>query len=316
MVYYFSGSLTRKMIDMLSKMPEYEPIDVLVSQLDRGSIKNMLEYKSEGLINRLFIDSGAFSFHTGRATLDLEEYISFVNSIDDKIEIFAQVDTIPGKFRQPKSHEDYIESAKLSWENYLYMRRKVKSPHKLTPVFHHGEDFSTLENMLEWRDTDGDWVRYMGLSPANDRSQGDKNIYLDACYDIIEKSSNPDVKTHLYGMTSIPSLYKIPAYSVDSIAHRHISGYNKIKIPKWGVVSITKRSRSSKAKSNQSVELLFDDAAMKDLTDYLDYLGTSLEECQESVHARCAVTMYTIMQEVKDINTKGVVRNKKVKKLF
>ena len=64
--YIFSGGLSRAMVDYLKRVPEFEPIDVLVTQLDRGSIQDMLKYKEEGVVKSLFIDSGAFSFHTGK----------------------------------------------------------------------------------------------------------------------------------------------------------------------------------------------------------------------------------------------------------
>lgn len=312
--YFFSGSLTRSMIEILSKMPDYKPIDVLVSQLDRSAIKSMIQYKSEGLVNDLFIDSGAFSFHTGKATLDLEEYIEFLNSIDDKIFVCAQVDTIPGKFGQPKSRQDYIDSADKSWKNYLYMRTKLKSPKKLTPVFHYGESFDALKRMLEYRDENGDPIDYIGISPANDTSQKVKDMYMREVYDLIAKSSNPNVKTHLYGMTSISGLSKVPAYSADSISHRHISGYNKIWVPEFGVISLSKRSRTSKSKSNLSFVDTADADSVKKLNDYLNHLGVTLEECENSSSARCAVTMYTILQLIKDnpYKPENVVRTKKL----
>lgn len=312
--YFFSGSLTRSMIETLSKMPDYKPIDVLVSQLDRSSIKSMLQYKSEGLVNDLFIDSGAFSFHTGKATLDLEEYIEFLNNMDDNIFVCAQVDTIPGKFGQPKSKQDYIDSADKSWKNYLYMRTKLKSPKKLTPVFHYGESFDALKRMLEYRDENGEPIDYIGISPANDTSQKVKDRYMREVYDVIAKSSNPNVKTHLYGMTSISGLSKVPAYSADSISHRHISGYNKIWVPEFGVISLSKRSRTSKSKSNLSFVDAADSESVKKLNDYLNHLGVTLEECENSSSARCAVTMYTIIQLIKDnpYKPENVVRTKRL----
>ena len=314
LVYYFSGSLTRTMMNYLSAMPGYEPIDVLVSQLDRSAIKLMMQFQDEKLVNRLFVDSGAFSFHTGKATLDLEEYITFLNSIDDRITVCAQVDTIPGRFGMPKSKEDYEASAQKSWDNYLYMRTKLKSPKKLTPVFHFGESFSALQRMLDYRDENGEPIDYIGISPANDTSQQIKDAYMRDVYDFIAKSSNPNVKTHLYGMTSIKGLSKVPAYSADSISHRHIAAYNKLLVPTYGVISITDRARTSRSKSSMSFIDTADEASLKEVTDYLSYLGTSLEQCRNDSSMRCAVTMYTITKLVKEnaYHPKNVTKSKRL----
>ena len=312
--YYFSGSLSIQMVEMLSKMPNFEPIDVLVSQLDRGSIKKMFEFQDQGYVNNIFVDSGAFSFHTGKAKLDLEEYIEYLNSIDDRLTVYAQVDTIPGKFGQPKSHQDYIDSAQKSWDNYLYMRTKLKSPKKLTPVFHYGEDFDNLRRMLEWKDENGEHIDYIGISPANDSPQKVKDLYMKNVYEIIAKSSNPKVKTHLYGMTSINGLSKVPAYSADSISHRHIAAYNKILVPKYGVISLTDRARSSTSKSGLSFIHTASPEDLKEVEDYIISLGTTFDELKESSYARCAVTMYTILQEIKEnaYQPKNVIKSKKL----
>lgn len=315
LTYYFSGSLTRAMMDYLSKMPGYEPIDVLVSQLDRSAIKTMFKFQDEGLIDKLFIDSGAFSFHTGKAKLDLEEYISYLNSIDDRITVCAQVDTIPGEFQKPKSKQDYEESARKSWENYLYMRDKLKSPEKLTPVFHFGESFDALRNILNWRGPNGEKVEYMGLSPANDTDTRIKNKYLMECYDVIKSSTNPDIQTHLYGYTSLPGIPKLPCTSVDSISHRHIAAYNKLYLPEYGVVSITDRARTVGNRSSRSFSRTADEDSMQKVEAYLESLGTSLEECKESSSMRCAVTMYGIIQYVK-ANPYKPENVKRAKKLF
>lgn len=313
--YFFSGSLTRDMIETLAKMPNYEPIDVLVSQIDRSAIKTMLKYKHEGLIRDLFIDSGAFSFHTGKAKLDLEEYINYLNEMDDEIYVCAQVDTIPGKFGQPKSAEDYVESAQKSWDNYLYMRTKLKSPKKLTPVFHYGESFDALQRILDYRDENGEPIDYIGISPANDTAQATKDVYMRQVYDFIAKSSNPHVKTHLYGMTSINGLSKVPAFSADSISHRHIAAYNKLLVPEFGVISISRKTRTSKSKSNMNFVETADEHAVKKLHDYLSFLGVTLEQCEESSSIRCAVTMYSIIQMIKD-NPYKPENVKRPKKLF
>lgn len=314
-VYYFSGGLTRDMADLLAAMPEFEPIDVLVSQLDRASITSMFKYQDEGIVNRLFIDSGAYSVHTGKASVDVDEYISYINSIDDRIAAVAQLDTIPGTFQQPKSAEDYVESSKKSWENFLYMYERLKSPDKLIPVFHYGESFDTLRNMLNWRDKDGKPLSYIGISPANDSAQKTKNVYMKNVYDIIAKSSNPNVRTHLFGMTALDALSKVPCYSADSISHRLMGAYGKVLIPEFGVVSVSKKARTSKVKSNMSFLDTADEVALSRLESYVNSLNVTLDELQESHSVRCAVSMYSILKILKD-NPYQPENVKSTKRLF
>lgn len=297
--YVFSGSLTEEMHDMLLNMPGFEPLDILISQIDRSAIKKTIEWKKQGFCRWLFIDSGAFSIHTGKATTTADEYIAYINSIDEYVDVCAQLDTIPGKFGQPKSREDYEESARKSWENFLYMRTKLKSPEKVMPVFHFGEDFSVLKNMLEWKDENGNYLDYIGISPANDVAQDDKNAYLQNVADIIKASCNPNVKTHLYGMTSLDALAKYPCYSADSISHRLISGYAKVLSCNFGVISVSKKSRTIKGKSNMSFIETADEYNMKKLTDEIEALGFTLEQIQESSSARVAMTMHNIQQLIK-----------------
>lgn len=313
--YVFSGSLTDEMHDMLLKMPEFEPLDILITQLDRSAIKKAIEWKKDGFCRWLFIDSGAFSVHTGKANTTVDEYLDYLNSIDEYIDVCAQLDTIPGTFGQPKSKEDYEESARKSWDNFLYMRTKMKSPDKLMPVFHFGEDFSALENMLTWRDENGDLLDYIGISPANDASQEDKNAYLQNVADVIASSVNPHVKTHLYGMTSLDALSKYPCYSADSISHRLIAGYAKILSAEFGIISVSKKSRTTKSKSNMSFVETADEYNMKKLTDEIESLGFTLEQIEESSSARVVMTMHNIQKLIKTkyaYHPKNVRRQRKL----
>lgn len=294
--YVFSGALTDEMHDLLLNMPEFQPLDVLVSQIDRSAIEKMRQWKHEGFVGWLFIDSGAFSIHTGKASTTTDEYLEFLNSIDDDIDVCAQLDTIPGKFKCPKSKEDYIESAKKSWENFLYMHERMRSPHKLMPVFHFGESFSALENMLSWKDENGQYLDYIGISPANDVSQAEKDVYLRNVDEVIKKSCNPNVKTHLYGMTSLPSLSKNDCYSADSISHRLISAYGKVLSYYFGVVSISKKSRTSKTKSGMSFIDIADEVNQKKFLDEIAAAGFTLEQLQESASARVVFTMHNIQK--------------------
>lgn len=314
--YVFSGSLTDEMHDLIAGMPNFEPLDILISQLDRSAIKKTIQWKHEGFCRWLFIDSGAFSIHTGKAHTTVDEYLDYLNSIDDDIDVCAQLDTIPGHFGQPKSAEDYEESARKSWENYLYMRKRMKSPHKLMPVFHFGESFTALENMLSWKDENGNLLDYIGISPANDASQDDKNIYLREVSNVIQRSGNPNVKTHLYGMTSLDALSKYPCYSADSISHRLISGYAKILSVNFGVISVSAKSRTSKTKSNMSFIETADEYNKQKLIDEIEALGFTLEQIQESSAVRTAFTVHNIQKLIKTKYAYKPTNTVKVKKLF
>ncbi len=314
--YVFSGSLTDEMHDMLITMPDFEPLDILISQLDKSAIKKAIKWKHSGFCRWLFIDSGAFSIHTGNANTTADEYIEYLNSIDDDIDVFAQLDKIPGQFQKPKSKEDYEESARLSWENFLYMRSRVKSPHKLMPVFHYGEDFSVLWKMLSWKDDEGNMLDYIGISPANDVNQQAKNVYLNEVANTIKMSNNPNVKTHLYGMTSLDALSKYPCYSADSISHRLISGYAKILSENFGVISVSKRIRTSSTKSNLSFVDTADEYNLNLLKKEIESLGFTLEQIQDSSSARAAMTMHNIQKMIKTRYAYKEDRVKRSKKLF
>lgn len=331
--YIFSGNLTDTMVEMLLRVPWFEPMDVLVSQLDRGTVNKMLGYKERGAVKSLFIDSGAYSVYTGKKShLDVDEYIQYVNGLDEHIYAVAQADTIPGKFGVAKTTEDYIESADKSWENYLYMRKRMKSPEKLIPVFHFGESFDTLRRMLDYRDPEVsehskvhsdvlgemymDRVNIVGLSPANDSPQAVKHKYLKQCYDFIARSSYPDVKTHLFGMTSLPSLSKLPYYSADSVSHRLRPAYNKIYTRKWGVISLTDKDRASRVKSNMSFYKTCDAGTKKEFDKFLASYGFTFKQIQDDNAARTCIDICETQQAVKNEFAYKPANTVKVKKLF
>lgn len=322
--YVFSGSLTQSMATALMNAPQFEKMDVLVSQLDRSGVDKMLEYMEQGLVKSLFIDSGAYSVHSqgfekvskGRfATFNdmVNEYIEYVNGLDDKIIAVAQFDHIPGVFKQPKKPSDYVESAELSWENFLYMYPKMKSPEKLIAVFHQGEAFEYLGRMLEWKDPDGKPFSYVGISPSNDRSVGEKDVYLKEVYDYIAKSKNPNVKTHLFGYTSLPGLPKFPWYTVDSTSHRLRPAYNKVFTNKWGTISLS-RTRETKSKTDQMFLETADPDTIKEFEDIVKSYGLTIDQMIEESWARTAFDVLQIQEYVREhpYKPKNLMRQKKL----
>lgn len=248
----------------------------LQSQLNEK--RNILKLIDKGFEGKLFIDSGAFSAHTKGKQVDVDKYIEFVNEIDDHVEIFAQLDTIPGEFGKPKTEEQLKNAPKLSWDNYLYMKDKVKSKHKLLPVYHQGEDIKWLKNMLEFTDEDG-YIQYIGISPANDQPVQSKERYIKQCFKVINESSNPNVKTHAFGMTSLQLLEQYPFYSADSTTWHREAMYGLLFTP-YGRVSFSTRSKNLNRMKSHYNNLGLNNNQQNKIIDWLKSIGLTLEEVQ------------------------------------
>lgn len=275
---YFAGSQNKLAEEFLRKNGNNR----LASQLlDRIVIRGWIDSRQEGNAKgNLFIDSGAFSAHTRGAEVNVDEYIEFINSIDDDVHIFAQVDKIPGVFRQPKTREQLLEAPALSWKNYLYMRDKVKSPEKLLPIFHQGEEYTWLTNMLEWTDDEGNHIPYIGISPANDQPVKEKEKFIDKCFKIIATSSNPDVKTHAFGMTSLNILERYPFTSADSTSWILNAAMGSI-MTKFGSVTVS----DGRTHGNDHI-LRMPKAAQQEIQNYVESHGYNMKELAEDYKQR------------------------------
>jgi len=301
--YIYSGTLTSSMCDYLENIPTFEPMDVLVSQIDKSGVNSMLKLMERGIAKSLFIDSGAYSIHTGIAKVTndeelkkfVDDYIEYVNGLDDKIIAVAQVDHIPGVFKQPKKPEDYVESVKLTWDNFLYMHPKMKSPDKLIYVFHQGESFDALAKILAWRDENGRPLQYLGISPSNDRDVREKDVYLREVYDFIAKSGNPNIKTHLFGYTSLPGLPKFPWYTADSVSHRLRAAYAKVFTNKWGTISLSVK-RSAKSAADRSFIETADEATLQEFESIAASYNLTIDQLVNESAARTAFDICQIQE--------------------
>lgn len=238
---YFASSGN---LDM-ERLLEEKHCNRLFTQLEKSSIKRCLSMKSRRNTSKLFIDSGAFTAWTKGIDVDVDAYIEYINSLDDKITICAQVDCIPGKFGVARTKKEISESPIKSWENYIYMKDKLKSRDKLIPIFHQEESYEHLERMLEYRHEDGKPIQYIGISPNNDRSQRDKEEFIAKSFSIIKKSSNPNVKTHAFGMTNLSILERYPYTSADSTSWKMSAAFGSI-MTKYGNMLVSKEQLNNK----------------------------------------------------------------------
>lgn len=290
-----------------------EKYPLLYSQLNnRGYIKKYFEQDVKG---KMLVDSGAHSAHTKGVQLDLEEYISFVNENVDDITLYVQVDKIPGVYRKPKTQKDWEEAPKISWENYLYMREKSRDWTKLVPVFHQGEDYKWLQNMCDYKFSDGTQIPYIGLSPRGDVSLKAKYDFCAKCFSIIKKSSQPNIKTHAFGATSLSMLERLPFTSADSTTWVLVSAFGQVWVP-TGItgysVDDTVGVKLGVSKENivhptgtqtywrQSPEI------RKRLDDYFESIGTNIEKLSESHSERSLASAKFCQDWARHYQYKGV----------
>lgn len=272
---YFAGSRTGGVDDWLA---EHEAPRLFSQLNDRSSITAWNSYEKRG---KLFVDSGAHSAHTKNLEVDVDDYINYVNDLDDFVDIFAQLDKIPGIYRQPKTIKDWVEAPEKSWKNYVYMRERLKSPDKCIPVFHQGENLKWLKNMCD-ATFEGKHIPYIGISPRGDVRVKDKESFIADCFGVIEESSNPDVKVHAFGMTTLSVLERYHFYSADSTTWLLTAAMGNIMTP-WGLVYC-----SNKSKWQTTPDQMLP-AAKEAIIDYIRSAGYEYDQIVDDYAARMII---------------------------
>lgn len=296
---YFAGA-KNKIAD--SYLLEHGANRLQSQLLDRRNIVDWILKKSKD--SKLFIDSGAYSAYTKGVKISVDNYIKYLNSITEHCTIFAQLDTIPGQMGQRKTKEDRLNAPKFSWENYLYMYDKLKEPEKLIPIFHQGEDYDWLWNMLEWTNKKGEHISYIGISPAIDVPGLEE--FLTKSFDIISKSSNPDVKTHAFGMTQLKLLELYPYTSADSTSWKLAAAMGRIYTP-WGTLYVSDRGKADKLYiKNQSKD------AQERLFSYIEECGFTFEDAANFDYVRYIINIQYLMNWAKNYKFKGGSKKKKL----
>ena len=208
--------------------------------LERRALLEWVEYLKEhpDCPCKLVVDSGAYSMWSRGKEFDIDEYIEFLNS-NDVIETafwVAEADVIPGSMGVDPTEEERLKAPEDSWNNYLYMIERVKIPKKVVPIFHQGEDFKHLIRMLEYKFPDGDHIPYIGISPRNDVHVAEKTKWYEKVWKLISESSNPNVLTHNFGMTTISLMEQYPSMTSDSTSWIRSASFGNITLIKNGKV--------------------------------------------------------------------------------
>lgn len=251
---------------------------------------------------RFFLDSGAYSAWTRGTVIDLDEYCEFIKANIEQIDVYASLDVIPGRPGQIASERERNEAAEQSWWNYLYMREEGLDP---LPVYHYGEAERFLDRMLEYG---CDYIGIGGLVgvPADRRI-----MWLDPLFERLTDSQGyPLVKTHGFGMTSIPLIFRYPWYSVDSTTWIKITANGAVYLPALGpggefvfdripaIISVSDQNDKQSTAGAHGNSL--PKAAREILDRWLSYCGKTYAECAESYFHRATVNV-TFFREVSKI---------------
>lgn len=301
---YFAGSHTYAGDKILMERGACK----LYSQLnDRTRGQMWLDYAKQNKDAKVFVDSGAFSAWSKGKIIDVDDYIKYINENTNELELFASVDNIPGELTRTPTHEEVKKSPILSWQNYLYMRERVKEKDKLLPVFHIGEDFKHLQNMLETK-LDGKYIPYIALGGTVGLTANVKDNWYNTCFKVIRQSTNPNVKIHAFGMTSLNILEKYPFTSADSTSWIMTAANGNIYTP-YGTVCVSKVSQD---RPNHITKL--PKSVQHNIRKFIEQYGVTVDECMEEYIGRILVNINYLQDWAENYEYKGT--NKYQKRLF
>lgn len=254
---------------------------------------------------RFFLDSGAFSAWSRGTTIDLDEYIAFIKSNIELIEVYACLDAIPGVPGRSATSQERVEAAETSWANYLYMVNEGLQP---LPVFHYGEDMKYLDRIIDYG------CDYIGIGGLVGIPSAMRRAWLDRVFvKITDDQGLPIVKTHGFGMTSVPLIFRYPWYSVDSTTWIKITANGGVYLPAMVngefvfdqapstvTVSVSNPKQGAGGKASNTMS-----ASMRAILDrWLAICGKTHDEVSSDYYHRavCNVTYFRMVSEAKKIH--------------
>jgi hypothetical protein len=167
--------------------------------LDGQAYRLIEEYKR--MINKLYLDSGAFSLATGRSKITVTEYSKYLKLFGDKFDQYFNLDD---KFDNPDHNQ----------HNQQYLEDNLPGAKKPIPVVHDNNDpFS-------------EFSYYVTLGHNYIAIGSTINIPNDTMIRI--KESFPDVYIHLFGKISLKELETGYFYSADSTTWADAAGFGDI----------------------------------------------------------------------------------------
>lgn len=220
---YFSEADSRMINQQLEALEKFNhpynldnKLNFLVSYYYfRKENKNKIrKTKNHKYMNKIFLDSGAYSAFTQKNKINIDEYIKYIN---ENIDVFDYVTQL-----------DVIEDGEESLNNYLYMKDKIKDESKLLPVFQYGTDFKYYKELSKLNKS-----KIMGLGGVAGKStQTRTNFFRNLI------ANNEGNKYHVFGFTAFGLVNKYQKYikSIDSSRYSLTGAFGYIFIHNKGDV--------------------------------------------------------------------------------
>ena len=300
MILYLAGAEQEKS-ELLSKLKNS---NLLFSYAYSQKAEDSVVIPHTKLNSLSFVDSGAFSAWTKGVTINTDLYIYWLNKNNDFIDLFGQLDVIPGNRNEFTSQKDIKKSGYESWKNYLYMRERVISPEKLLYTFHVGEPKECLEQALDWKDSNGISIPYIALGGLVGKPTDVRRNFLNMCFNVIRKSSNPNVKVHAFGMTEKQLLEEFPITSADSTSWIMTGATGGI-LTDIGVVYVTEQRKSE---PNHYLRLFSNSLDM--FYDWLAEFGFTIDDLSNSRNNRLIYNGLWMSDRFSKVKYKGSIIKK------
>lgn len=271
--------------------------NALFSYVDQGKIQfdKLKDFIKPG---KLFIDSGAFSAWTKGAKVNVKEYISWLNERTDDINLCGQVDVIPGDRVFGATPKQVREAAEATWDNYLFMRKRLKNPKALLYTYHVGEPIEFLKRALDWTDESGEHIPYIALGGMVGKPAKIRDVFLEKCFRTIRESNNPNIKVHAFGMTDFELLEKYPIYSADSTSWIMVGAMGNV-MSDYGNIAVSNNQIHDKNHYSHLPK-----KAIEDFNKTIQEFGFTLDELAEHRDNRILFNALYMQKKIRELNAK------------
>lgn len=297
---YFAGQQAKEVDEYLQQKGALR----LFSQANEK--KGIQEWQTDGYAKKLFVDSGAFSVAHAGKKVDIDEYITYINS-NPEIPIFVELDVIPYPVLNTRTAKECCEA---TWQNYLYMKERVTSPCQLLPLYHFGEPKDALRRILN-TEVNGKLPEYIGIGGRHGVATELQEKYFNEIFAIVQRSDNPKVKIHAFGMTILRVLEQYPFYSADSTTWLQLGINGNILTKSYGIITVSERSQFNKDNANA-----FPAKAKQKIIDEVESMGYTLEEVSTNYKKRLMYNIDVLLEWAHNYQYKGPKEFKLATKLF